>query len=260
MKLVQLAWLRAALPVACLALLVTLETWLPFFEGRAGRVRHGGRNVAWGLLNAAVVFALFTGPLQRMSDWSADKPFGLLRWLGLSPVGAAVVAIVVFDGWMYAWHRANHRIPVLWRFHRMHHSDADLDATSAVRFHTGEIVISAILRLGVLALLGMTLPMLMLYETILAPVIQFHHSNVRMPAALDRWLRAVIVSPNMHRVHHSELRREHDSNYGSIFSFWDRLLGSYRWREDLKELRMGLGRFRDEEWLTLWGMLRTPLR
>ncbi|MHC5034690.1 MAG: sterol desaturase family protein, partial [Planctomycetota bacterium] len=139
MKLVELALLRTALPVGCLALLLTLETWLPFFPGRARRVRHGTRNVAWGLLNATVVLALFAGPLQRVSGWSADRPFGLLRWLGLSPLAATLVAIVLFDGWMYAWHRANHRVALLWRFHRMHHSDADLDATSAVRFHTGEI-------------------------------------------------------------------------------------------------------------------------
>jgi sterol desaturase/sphingolipid hydroxylase (fatty acid hydroxylase superfamily) len=161
---------------------------------------------------------------------------------------------------MYWWHRANHELPFLWRFHRMHHSEPDLDVTTAMRFHTGEIAISSGLRCGVLVLLGMSWPMLLLYEVCMLPIIQFHHSNVRIPYGLDRALRAVIVSPNMHRVHHSVIHREHNGNYASIFSFWDRAFGSYRWRPDPEDLDIGLREWREPSWLTFWGMLKTPVR
>ena len=256
----QMQWLKRAVPMASLALLIVLEGALPFWPGRAGRVRHYARNLVLGAVGYALVFALFLGPLARATQWAADRDFGVVRWLGLSGGWAAAAGLVLFDGWMYAWHRANHRIGFLWRFHRMHHTDRELDATSAVRFHPVEIVISTALRLGVLALLGVGLPVLLAYEMVLAPVIQFHHSNVRTPGWLDEALRVLIVSPNMHRVHHSELRAEHDGNYASVLSVWDRLLGSHRRRDDLLGMDIGLGSFRDGRWFTLRGMLATPLR
>ena len=256
----QMLWLKRAVPVASLLLLAALEGWLPFWSGRAGRLRHYGRNVLLGALNVVLVVAVFSGPLRGVSDWVAAERFGVVHWLGLSGGWALLAGLVLFDGWMYAWHRANHRIGFLWRFHRVHHSERDLDVTSAVRFHPGEIAMSTVLRLGVLALLGVGLPMLLVYEMALAPVIQFHHSNVRTPGWFDDALRTLIVSPNMHRVHHSELRAEHDGNYASIFSFWDRMFGSHRRRADLLAVDIGLGSFRDREWLTLAGMMRTPLR
>jgi sterol desaturase/sphingolipid hydroxylase (fatty acid hydroxylase superfamily) len=260
MSVAQLDYVRSAVTLGSLALLLSLETWVPYFEGRTARTRHAARNLSLALFNAAVVILLFAGPLARVSEWSARRPFGLLNWLSLPPGVRFAGAIVFFDAWMYGWHRANHRVHFLWRFHRMHHSERDLDATTALRFHTGEIFMSTVLRLGVLALLGMSVSMLIVYEMALAPVIQFHHSNVRIPPRLDRALRTLIVSPNMHRVDHSEDRWEHDGNYASIFSFWDRLFNSYRRRKNPKELMIGLPQFRDLEWLGLLGMLKTPVR
>jgi len=260
MRLEFLLPVRLAIGVASLAVLLALETWRPFFPGRTARARHAVRNLGVGLLNSLVVAALFGGLLQRVSDWSTANSFGLLHRLALPPWAAVAGAIVLFDAWMYGWHRANHVLPILWRFHRMHHTDPDLDVTSAVRFHPGEILLSTGLRLGVLALLGMSLPLLVLYEAVLTPVIQFHHSNVRIPEWLDRRLRAVVVTPHMHRIHHSELRAEHDGNYASIFSCWDRLFGSYKRRQHLREMALGLKDWQDGAWLTLPGMLKTPLR
>lgn len=255
-----LLFARGVVGLGGLAVLLGLETWLPFFRGRERRIRHGAVNLVIAALNVAVVAVIFLRPLREAAHWATRSEFGLMQWFGLSGASAAVAGVVAFDLWMYAWHRANHRIHFLWRFHRMHHSETDLDVTTAVRFHTGEIGISSTLRCGVLALLGMSFPMLILYELALLPVIQFHHSNVRMPERLDRMLRTIIVSPNMHRVHHSVLRHEHDSNYGSIFSFWDRMFASYRWRRSLGGLKVGLRGFKEKRWLTLRGMLATPLR
>lgn len=160
---------------------------------------------------------------------------------------------------MYLWHRGNHTIPFLWRFHRMHHSERQLDATSAARFHPGEIFLSGIARLAVVPLLGMTLPQLIVYETALFPIIVLHHSNVRLPRWLDRGLLALIVTPAMHRVHHSRWRPETDSNFGSVFPHWDRLFRSFRLRADARTVALGLDEFAEPRWQTVSGMLTTPL-
>jgi hypothetical protein len=169
------------------------------------------------------------------------------------------VGVLLLDAWMYAWHRANHALPFLWRFHRMHHSDPTVDVTTALRFHCGEIVLSSLLRLAVVPLLGLELWQVILYETMLLPVIAFHHSNVALPERWDRLLRLVIVSPNMHRVHHSDWQPETDSNFASIFSWWDRLGRSFRLRPDVRTLHYGLREFDGDRWQSLWGLLRTPL-
>ncbi|NIM40427.1 MAG: sterol desaturase family protein [Hydrogenophaga sp.] len=256
----SLLLLRAVGGVAVLALLFALEGLIPFFPDRKARLRHVALNLAIGGINLAAVALLLVWPIRWAAQWAQQSGFGLARWAGLSGAGAVAFGVVAFDAWMYGWHQANHRLGFLWRFHRMHHSERDMDVSTAVRFHPGEIAISSFLRAGVLVGLGMSYQMLVIYELVLLPIIQLHHSNVRLPRRLDRALRAVIVSPNMHRLHHSVIRREHDGNYASIFSFWDRLLGSYRWRADPQRLELGLKRLKDRSWLTLRGMLATPLR
>ena len=251
--------LNTALAIAMLVFLWCLETWLPVYRERRGnRLKHAGRNIAIALFNSAVIALMFSGTVAMVAVWSQKREFGLLHLLELPLAIETGIALLLFDGWMYLWHRANHAIPFLWRFHRMHHSDREMDVTSAARFHIGELIFSSVLRLGVLPLLGMELWQLILYEVMLLPVIQFHHSNVYLPERWDRLLRTIIVSPNMHRVHHSRIRLETDSNYSSVFSFWDRLARTFRRREDVEEIKFGLVEFDDAKRQTILGMLRTP--
>jgi sterol desaturase/sphingolipid hydroxylase (fatty acid hydroxylase superfamily) len=204
---------------ACVLILLTaLESWLPAALDRQRRLRHAARNLSLGSLNVALLALLATPFLAQVAVWAEENRVGLLRLMNVSPMIGGVLAILLFDAWMYLWHRANHQLGFLWRFHRVHHSDPEMDATTAVRFHTGEILISSALRLAVIPLLGITIYQLLVYEMALLPVILFHHSNVRFPESLDRWLRTIIVTPAIHRVHHSRLRMETDSNYSSIFS------------------------------------------
>jgi sterol desaturase/sphingolipid hydroxylase (fatty acid hydroxylase superfamily) len=161
---------------------------------------------------------------------------------------------------MYAWHRANHEVPLLWRFHRVHHTDPAMDSTTALRFHPGEILISTLLNCLVLVALGMSLAAFALYKTVMIAVVMFHHSNLRVPERLDRWLRWVIVPPSMHRVHHSHLRAETDSNYGSIFSFWDRLFRSYRTRRTYDDIRFGIGVYDGVDWQRPLRLFMLPFR
>ena len=249
---------KTLLGIAVLLILWSLETWLPLFRDRRHRVRHAGRNLTIAILNTAIIGLVFSSLTAMVASWSQNHSAGLLHVLSLPSWGETLIAILVFDGWMYLWHRANHAIPFLWRFHRMHHSDAEMDVTTATRFHTGELVISSILRLAIIPLLGLDLWRVILYELILLPVIQFHHSNVNMPEKYDRCLRALIVSPNMHRVHHSRFQPETDSNYSSILSVWDRLAKTFRLKEQPESIELGLSEFDDLQWQTIWGMLKTP--
>jgi sterol desaturase/sphingolipid hydroxylase (fatty acid hydroxylase superfamily) len=244
---------------ACvLILLFALEGWLPAAVDRHRRLRHAARNLALGLLNAAALAVLAAPFITQVAVWVEESRFGLLNLVNLPPVIGAVAAILLFDAWMYLWHRANHQFSFLWRFHRVHHSDPEMDATTAIRFHTGEILISSALRLAVIPLLGITIYRLLVYEMLLLPVILFHHSNVRFPERLDRWLRLIIVTPAIHRIHHSRLRMETDSNYSSVFSFWDRLVGTFRMRKNGSSVDFGLDEFDGERWQRMRGLLTTP--
>lgn len=249
---------KTLLGIAVLLILWCVETWMPLFRERRHRVRHAGRNLAIAVLNTAIIGLVFSSLTAMVAAWSQDRAAGLLHVLSLPSWSGTLIAILVFDGWMYLWHRANHAIPFLWRFHRMHHSDTEMDVTTATRFHTGELVISSILRLTIIPLLGIDLWQVILYELILLPVIQFHHSNVNLPEKYDRCLRALIVSPNMHRVHHSRFQPETDSNYASILSVWDRLAKTFRLKEQPESIELGLSEFDDLQWQTIWGMLKTP--
>jgi sterol desaturase/sphingolipid hydroxylase (fatty acid hydroxylase superfamily) len=244
--------------VCGLILLLALGSWLPAVFDRRRRLRHAARNLTLGLLNAVALATLAAPFIARVAAWAEESRFGLLRLLNMPAVIAAAAAILLFDAWMYLWHRANHELDFLWRFHRVHHSDPEMDATTATRFHTGEILISSALRLAVIPLLGITIHQLLVYEMLLLPVILFHHSNIRFPERLDAHLRLVIVTPAVHRVHHSRLRMETDSNYSSIFSFWDRMARTFRLRRDGRPVNFGLDEFDGEEWQRLSGLMVMP--
>lgn len=251
----QLPTLLAALG---LTLLFALEGVVPAAGGRRQHLRHTLRNLALGGIGSVVVKALLGGTLAAVMVWAENRSFGLLRMVSLPPLAATAAAIVLFDAWMYFWHRANHECNFLWRFHRVHHSDSEMDASTAIRFHAGELLLSTILRLAVIPLLGISVGQLLLYETLLLPVILFHHSNVRLPESWDRALRWLIVTPELHRVHHSRLRPETDSNYASIFSIWDRLAGSFRLRPGTRPVNFGLEEFSEEMWQRFPKLLLIP--
>lgn len=252
-------WFEIRIPLIAgvLGLLWWLESAAPLFLERRGRPARMGRHLVLGLLNGILVT-----PLLSIAAWLASthwfQDYGLFAWLRLPLTIEVLLAVVLIDLWMYAWHRANHSIPLLWRFHRVHHSDRELDSTSAFRFHTGEVVLSAVFRLALIPLLSIQLWQLLLYELLMLPVILLHHSNINMPARLDRALRSIIVTPWMHWVHHSSYRPETDSNFSTIFSFWDRLFSTFRLVDEPRTIRFGLDEFRDTKWHGLKGLLLTP--
>lgn len=252
---------RPWIALGLLAVLLLWETVSPFFlfpKGRE-RVRHGFRNVMLGVLNALVITLVFVGLWWTAAAWAGSRSFGLLHWLSFPAWLEWPLAILFFDAWTYYWHRINHRIPFLWRFHRVHHSDPHMDVTTANRFHTGEIVMSSILRVPLIVLLGASIEQLALYELLMFAVVQFHHANISVSEKWDRVLRLFIVTPYMHKVHHSRWQPETDSNYSSLLSIWDRLFRSFRINEKPETILLGLDEFDRPADQTIPGLLRTPL-
>lgn len=246
-----------------LIVLLLLEGAHPFFElfrERRQRGRHLARNLVLGAVNSVLVAVVFAGLWVSASEWAASNGWGLLRLGALPGWLHIVLAVLLLDAWTYAWHRMNHRIPLLWRFHRVHHSDAQMDVTTASRFHTGEIVLSSLLRIPLIIALGVTAWELVLYETMMFAVVQVHHANVAFPPRVEAVLNKLVVTPAMHKVHHSRWQPETDSNYSAFLSVWDRLFGSLRMRERLDEIELGLVEFDDEAHQSVAGMLKTPFQ
>ncbi len=258
--LARARWQFTLVPLLLLLGWETVSPLFPFFQGRRDeRLRHGARNVFLGVLNAALAALLFAGLWWVAAEWAERHRCGLLHLVALPPWARVLGAIVLLDAWLYWWHRLNHRVPFLWRFHRVHHSDARMDVTTASRFHLGEVVLSHALRIPVILLLGARAWEMVLYETLLFAVVQFHHANIGLPEWLDRPLRCLVVTPAIHKVHHSRLRPETDSNYSSLCSVWDRLFRSLRLRAHPREIQFGLEAFDAPPHQTVPGLLKTPL-
>lgn len=251
-------WIAATILVS-LGLAETFSPFFPQLQTARARITHDLRNLVVGAINAILATVILASLFVGIDTWTTANSFGLLRWCHLSPWLSTCLAIVLLDIWTYWWHRFNHVVPLLWRFHRTHHSDTAMDVSTAVRFHTGELILSWIARLAIVPLLGISLVQLAIYESLLLPIVLFHHSNLRLPRWLDYGLLAIIVTPAMHRVHHSRIEKETNSNYSSLLSWWDIVFGSFRLRPDVENIRYGLDEFTDPQWQTLTGMARTPL-
>lgn len=186
----------------------------------------------------AIVFIAVFG---TVTGYSPQPDFGLLPLTGLPGWVQGLLAILLLDLAVWTQHWATHKLPWLWRLHRVHHADRDLDLTTALRFHPLEIGLSMLLKLGVALALGAPLWALIVFELLLALLPMFNHANLALPLWLDSVLRLVIVTPDMHRVHHSTRRMEHDSNYGFCLSVWDRILRTYRPRPSQGHEAMAIG-------------------
>ena len=187
---------------------------------------------------------------------------GLLHLLRMPAWLAAVIAFVILDLVIYTQHRLMHRFDPLWRLHRMHHTDIALDASSGVRFHPLEILLSMGIKIAVVLLLGAGPTVVAVFEIALSSFSLVTHANLRLPPRLDAWLRWIFVTPDMHRIHHSVLRAEHDSNYGFNITWWDRLFGSYTPHpmQPQESMPLGLEIFRDAEAQRLRNLLLQPVR
>ncbi|MCK5825833.1 MAG: sterol desaturase family protein [Desulfuromusa sp.] len=191
---------------------------------------------------------------------AAAKNWGLFNSFDLSPGVAIPLSILILDLVVYLQHLMFHAVPILWRLHMVHHADLDLDVTSGLRFHPLEILISMGIKMTVVAALGIPVLAVLIFEVILNATAMFNHGNLRLTDKLDRRLRLITVTPDMHRVHHSVLIRETNSNFGFNFPWWDRLFGTYRAQPVAghEQMSIGLSQFRKVEQITLMKLLILP--
>ncbi|MFW6080904.1 MAG: sterol desaturase family protein [Desulfosalsimonas sp.] len=218
-------------------------------------------NLGLTFFNSFLVRLVFPAAAVGTAVVAAEKGWGLFNALSLPGWLSGVASVVILDLVIYAQHVAFHKVPLFWRLHRMHHIDLDIDVTTGARFHPVEIVASMALKMGAVAALGAPAWSVVVFEILLNGTSMFNHSNISMNLTADRWIRRVIVTPDMHRVHHSVLIRETDSNYGFNLSWWDRVFGTYRDQPAAGHtgMKIGLANYRDPKWLNFGWMLIVPL-
>ena len=252
-----------AISVVVLLILLVWESVSPFFAffkaSVKDRLRHGWRNILMGIINALMISSVFIALWLWAAELAETYRIGLLYWLPVQGWVHAFCAVLLFDFWTYWWHRINHEIPFFWKIHRVHHSDAKMDVTTANRFHIGEIFFSSVFRIILILAFGAKLWHLAIYESLMFPIVQFHHANIGVTAWTDRILRILIVTPAMHKVHHSRIMKETNSNYTSFLSLWDRIFCTFRLRRKPHEIHFGLEELDDEKHQSLSGLIRTPL-
>ena len=242
-----------------LALLGGLEAFVALARDDVERRRRWPANGALTVLNILVLSAMPISVIA-VADHAMARGWGLLNQPFVPPLAALALGFVLRSLVSYGIHMALHKVPLFWRVHRVHHTDMQVDVSTTVRFHPLEFVITMPILLGMAALLGIPPFALMLYELFHAAMEVFTHANIRLPERLDRALRLMLVTPAMHRIHHSAWHRETDSNYGATISWWDRLFGTYRTRPpgELATMRLGLAEWRDRRTTSLWRLLWHP--
>ena len=222
--------IRFGVFLSLFALLAALEWVIPRRTRAQTRLRRWATNWGMTLANTLLLRALALAlPLLAVGAAvdAQSQGWGLLNALDWPIWLEVILAILVLDFAIWVQHLITHKVPLLWRLHRVHHADVDMDVTTAIRFHPVEIALSMLLKIGLVYLLGPSALAVILFEIILNGTAMFNHANIRLPLWLDAIVRQVLVTPDMHRVHHSVHRHEHDSNYGFALSIWDRLFGTY---------------------------------
>jgi sterol desaturase/sphingolipid hydroxylase (fatty acid hydroxylase superfamily) len=245
--------------------LIAMAVWevlAPRRPQRIGRARRWPGNLGVVVLDTIILRIIFPTAAVGMALIAKAHGFGLFNAVELPRLVAIAASVILLDLTIYLQHVLFHAVPVLWRLHRMHHADLEFDVTTGVRFHPFEILLSMVIKLCVVAALGAPALAVLVFEVLLNATSMFNHGNVRLPAALDRVMRWMVVTPEMHRVHHSIAPRETNSNFGFNLPWWDRWFGTYRAEPEAghENMTIGIEQFRDPRELRLDRMLAQPFR
>ena len=254
--------IRLTIFLGVLAALVLWEIAAPRRRQEIPRVIRWTNNLALVVVDTVILRLSFPILAVGLALFAEDRGWGLFNAFDVPAWIAVVVSMLLLDLAIYLQHVMFHAIPALWRLHRMYHADLDFDATTGLRFHPVEILISMAIKLGVVAALGPPAIAVLLFEVILNGTALFNHANINLSTAVDRWLRWIVVTPDMHRVHHSVDPRETNSNYGFNLPWWDRLLGTYiaQPARGHTEMEIGIEQFRTTRDLWIDRMLVQPMR
>ena len=251
------SWHRALLIAGGISFFWLLEGAIPLFQFDYNKWRHAGVNIFFTITTIIVNFG-FAVLIVLSSDWCISHHFGLLQWINMPVWLQLITGLLVLDlVGAYCIHLIQHKVKWMWKFHMVHHADTYVDTTTANRHHPGESVFRAVFAIIAVFAAGAPIWLIMLYQSLSVVLSQFNHANINMPEWLDKPLRLIIVTPNMHRIHHHYVRPETDSNYSNIFSLWDRLFGTYRYTP-MKDLHYGLDVLEGRNDVSITSMLKIP--
>jgi len=217
-------------------------------------------NLALVGLDSLLIKFLLPAGAVGVAIWADQQGLGLLNNIEIPVLFAIISTIIILDMIIYWQHRLFHKIPMLWRLHQVHHADRNIDVSTGLRFHPLEILLSMFIKFGAVILLGAPVAAVILFEIILNGMAMFNHGNIKLPKMMDACLRLLIVTPDMHRVHHSILKHETNSNYGFNISLWDRMFGSYHAQPDMghQNMTIGLEQYQQQPTHSILWMLRLP--
>jgi len=241
-----------------LAVFLFLELIIPYRKSTVSKLKRWLINMGIAGINSLILHLLFASAIVRTARHVTDKELGVLNLIAMPFWVKMLVTVIFMDFMLYVWHFLNHEMPLLWRFHRVHHTDLNMDVSSATRFHIGELTVSAMIKISLVFFLGADLYGVVLFETLLVFSAQFHHSSLTVPLWFEKIFWILFVPPSMHRIHHSVVIRERDSNYGTLFSIWDRVLGTLISDVDQRKIRIGVGGHYRPEKLNLHHLLIMP--
>lgn len=249
---------RLTVFLAGLGLLFAIESRLAVREWADGRGKRLAFHGALSILNTVILRLTVLTPFLLWADYVHTQGWGLAPWLGLQGAAEIIITVIVIDMFDYWWHRFNHRIGFLWRFHKVHHVDTHVDVTTALRFHPGELIISVFVWASWILIWGPSIWGLAAAQASITLAALFHHTNIDLPDPIEQVLRKLVVTPRFHTAHHTVSRRSGDANFSTVFIWWDHLFGTYR-EPDYREMRrLGLSSGRDS-YLSMTETLREPL-
>ena len=254
----NLVTLKPILYWAGVAVFLLLELRFSYRPDTVSKRRRWLANLPLSILNGIAYHGLFAGAITLLLVHTVRNEQGLLNLVAMPGWLKVGLGVLLLDFSIWLWHLLNHVVPLLWRFHRVHHSDMNMDVSTSNRFHPGEILLSGLVRLAVIHTFGIPLLSYLLFEILVNLSIQFHHSSIRVHHGFEKVWALLLVPPFLHRVHHSVRIRERDANYGVIFSLWDRLFGTLRTEVDQEGIVIGIGSHRDFDRLGLGQLLAMP--
>ena len=252
------SFIRLLLFWGVLLLFLSLEGLIPYRPSSVSKVKRWINNLALTLINSILLNLIFSTAIVFTATYVQTHELGILNMVQAPTWLKIIVTVAFMDFMLYVWHLLNHEVPLLWRFHRVHHCDLNMDVSTATRFHIGELAISAVIKISLIFFLGASPMGVLIFESALVLCAQFSHSSLKVPRWFETLYWILFVPPSMHRIHHSVVIKERDTNYGTIFSFWDRILGTLLTRVSQDKIRIGIGAYAKPEKLNFHQLLIMP--
>jgi sterol desaturase/sphingolipid hydroxylase (fatty acid hydroxylase superfamily) len=252
------SFIRLFLFWGALLFFLTLEILIPYRPPSVSKVKRWTNNLALTIFNSILLNLVFASAIVFTATYAQTHKIGMLNVVQAPTWLKIFITVAFMDFMLYVWHLLNHEVPLLWRFHRVHHSDLNMDVSTATRFHFGELAISAVIKISLIFFLGASPIGVLIFESLLVLCAQFHHSSLKISKSFETLWWILFVPPSMHRIHHSVKIKERNSNYGTIFSIWDRFLGTLLANLDQTKIRIGVGAYQKPDKLNFHQLLVMP--